>query len=102
MDHSTDLKSSCEDASLPVSLSHERLQWIHQGETMLTLTDLMLWATTIPYLTRFVADAIDHILTAERGVDHDPSELTRPVGLKPASCGSRARPPLASEDISFT
>ena len=58
LDVNTDLKTFCEKAELVSGLSYERFQRINRGETMMTLTDLMFWATVIPNFHEFVAQVV--------------------------------------------
>ena len=58
LDVNTDLKTFCEKAELVRGLSYERFQRINRGETMMTLTDLMFWATVIPRFAEFVGKAV--------------------------------------------
>ena len=54
LDNNTDLKSFCENTELAPGLTYERFQRINRGETMMTLTDFMFWATVIPKFPEFV------------------------------------------------
>ena len=58
LDKNTDLKSFCESTELAPGLTYERFQRINRGETMMTLTDLMFWATAIPRFHEFVGRAV--------------------------------------------
>ena len=58
LDNDTDLKSFCESTELAPGLTYERFQRINRGETMMTLTDLMFWATVIPRFNEFVGKAV--------------------------------------------
>ena len=58
LDKNTDLKSFCENTELAPGLTYERFQRINRGETMMTLTDLMFWATVSPEVPEFVVRVV--------------------------------------------
>jgi hypothetical protein len=70
LDHG-DLKQYCDNTDLPAGLSFERFQRINRGETMITLTDVMYWASLIPNLAEFIGAAIDAIAKGEATPGHD-------------------------------
>lgn len=80
LEQNTDLAKFCrtpdgaDDQTLPKGLSYDRFQRIMRGETMLTLTDLMYWASTIPQLAEFIGTKIADIVEAE----HVDGHYTRP------------------------
>lgn len=61
LDHHSDLKAYCDTEKLPEGLSYERMQRIMRGETMMTFTDLMYWASRIPALGPFVGQTVTDI-----------------------------------------
>jgi len=63
LDEATTLQKFCDDTPLPAGLTYDRFQRMNRGETMMTLTDIMFWATQIPDFARFLGGTV-HRLTA--------------------------------------
>jgi hypothetical protein len=61
LDEATNLQKFCHDTSLPVGLTYDRFQRMNRGETMMTLTDLMFWATQIPDFARFLGGTVHRL-----------------------------------------
>lgn len=86
LEQNTDLAKFCrtpdgaDEQTLPKGLSYDRFQRIMRGETMLTLTDLMYWASTIPGLAEFIGVKIADIVDAE----HVDGHYTRPSAKRRA------------------
>ena len=67
LDQNTDLNAYCAEG-LPVGLSYDRFQRILRGETMMTITDVMFWASQIPDLAEFIGTAIRFLSDESRDV----------------------------------
>lgn len=63
LDENTNLKALSETENLPPGLNYDRFQRIARGETMLSLTDLMFWATRILNFGDFVGETISNLVS---------------------------------------
>ena len=68
LDENTTLRAYCERNRLAAGLTHERFERILRGETMLTLTDLMFWATEIPDFADFIGTTLSALVAGASDV----------------------------------
>ena len=86
LDQNTNLNEFCA-AGLPVGLSYDRFQRILRGETMMTTTDMMFWASQVPDLAAFIGSTIG-VLAADSREEPIPvgsleSDPGRERGIRP-------------------
>lgn len=62
LDENSTLRAYCENRPLPAGLTNERFERILRGETMITLTDLMFWATEIPDFASFMGATVGELV----------------------------------------
>jgi hypothetical protein len=63
LDETDTVRSYCEKRTLPAGLNIERFERILRGEIMITLTDLMFWASVIPNFATFIGAKVGELVS---------------------------------------